>query len=368
MSIQSADRLASDSNRMYLRKLVNKLAFEMVAIVVDEPHRLRLSEGRALPSPLAGEVSLRVLRAGICGSDLHILHGSNPFARYPRIIGHEFAGVIEAVGPEVAGLAIGQRVVIDPVVACGHCYPCRIGRPNVCGNLEVFGVHRDGGFRHRLTVPARNCVVVPDSVSIEVAALAEPLSIAANVLTRTGIAPQDTVLIYGAGTVGLTVLQVAKLHGARCLVADLDAARLERAQAFGADVLIDSSREDVPTRVSGENDGLGPTLVIDGAGVPALLAEACRVASPAGRIGILGFSPAPCAMSQQEIVKKELALFGSRLNRGLLPEVMNWLASGQLQPGPMITQTFAARDAQAAFDLVEAHPERTVKVQLDFAG
>ena len=341
----------------------------MVSIVVDEPLHLRVAPGTdPTGAPASGHVILRVLRAGICGSDLHILHGSNPFARYPRVIGHEFAGVIEEVGAGVEALQAGQRVVVDPVVACGHCYPCRIGRSNVCGNLEVFGVHRDGGFRDRLAVPAANCIPVPDGVSTEVATLAEPLSIAANVLARTGIDAIDTVLIYGAGTVGLTVLQVAKLHGARCLVADIDAARLERARGFGADVVIDSSRDDVPARVAAENDGLGPTLVIDGAGVPALLAEACRVASPAGRIGILGFSPAPSPVSQQEIVKKELALFGSRLNRKLLPRVMDWLASGRLAPGAMITQTFAARDAREAFDLVERHPERTVKVHLDFAG
>ncbi|MDX7950854.1 Zn-dependent oxidoreductase [Lichenihabitans sp. Uapishka_5] len=339
----------------------------MVAIFVDEPHRLRISEAASSGAAAPGEVLIRVQRAGICGSDLHILHGSNPFARYPRVIGHEFAGVVEALGAGASALAVGQRVVVDPVVACGHCYPCRIGRSNVCGTLEVFGVHRDGGFRDRLVVPARNCVPVPDGVPIDVAALAEPLSIAANVLARTGIEANDSVLIYGAGTVGLTVLQVAKLHGARCLVADIDPARLERARAFGADATIDSSNDDVPSRVAAEHDGLGPSLVIDGAGVPALLAEACRVASPAGRIGILGFSPAPCAVSQQEIVKKELALFGSRLNRALLPQVMDWLASGQLKPAAMITQTFAARDARDAFDLIERHPERTVKVQLDFA-
>jgi L-gulonate 5-dehydrogenase len=118
--------------------------------------------------------------------------------------------------------------------------------------------------------------------------------------------------------------------------------------------------------VGGELGGLGPSVVIDGAGVPALLAEACRVASPAGRIGLLGFSPEPCNVSQQEIVKKELTLVGSRLNRHLLPEVVQWLESGRLKPAAMITQTFDAKDARAAFDLVEKHPERTVKVQLTF--
>ncbi len=117
-----------------------------------------------------------------------------------------------------------------------------------------------------------------------------------------------------------------------------------------------------------ELDGLGPSLVIDGAGVPALLLEACRVASPAGRIGLLGFSPEPCPIVQQEIVRKELTIVGSRLNRRLLPQVVEWLESGRLQPAAMITHSFPAAEARAAFDLIETHPEQTVKVQLVFGA
>ncbi|HWK46324.1 MAG TPA: Zn-dependent oxidoreductase [Stellaceae bacterium] len=337
----------------------------MVAISVEKPHHLVVGEDRAgLPGP--GDVLVAVHRAGICGSDMHILHGTNPFARYPRIIGHEMAGTVEVVGSDVTGLRVGDRVVIDPVVACGRCYPCRAGRPNVCAKLEVFGVHRDGGFRDSLVVPAANAVKISATLDFGLAALAEPLSIAANVLSRTGCTDQDVVLIYGAGTVGVTVLQVAKLFGARCIVADPDAARLRRATAFGADVVLRSGHDDIPGAVAGELDGLGPSVVIDGAGVPALLGEACRVAAPAGRIGLLGFSPEPTPVIQQAIVSKELTIVGSRLNRRLLPQVIGWLEAGSLQPAAMITQTFAASDAQAAFDLVENHPEQTVKVQLSF--
>ena len=339
----------------------------MLAISVEKPLSLAVVEASS-PAPEQGEVRVRVRRAGICGSDVHILHGSNPFARYPRIIGHEFAGEIESVGPDVSALAVGDRVVVDPVLSCGHCYPCRIGRPNVCANLEVLGVHRDGGFRDLIVVPARNVVKVSPNLPVEIAALAEPFSIAANVLSRTGCGPEDTVLIYGAGTVGLTVLQVAKLKGARCLVSDPDEARLERARSFGADAMINPQSVPVVDVARGEMDGLGPSVVIDGAGVTALLEEACRIASPAGRIGLLGFSPAPSNISQQEIVKKELTLVGSRLNRHLLPEVVEWLESGTLQPEAMITQTFDAKEAQAAFDLVDNHPEQTVKVQLVFGA
>ena len=339
----------------------------MVAIAVTSPGILEIGPAPNAARPGADEALVRVQRAGICGSDIHILHGSNPFARYPRVIGHEFAGVVEAVGSDVDSVVPGDIVVMDPVIACGHCYPCRVGRPNVCSKLQVFGVHRDGGFRDHVMVPAANCIKVPSGVSIAVATLAEPFSVAANVLSRTGIGPEDTVLIYGAGTVGLTVLQVARLHGARCIVSDIDASRLARARSFGAAVLLDPRSDNVADAVRGENDGLGPTVVIDGAGIPALLEEACRVVSPAGRIGLLGFSNAPCNISQQDIVAKELSLVGSRLNRRFMPQVVQWMAEGKLQPADMITQTVPAAEARAAFDLIENEPQRTVKVHLDFA-
>ena len=338
----------------------------MVEIVVAAPGQLTLRPDANPPPPGRDEVVLRVERAGICGSDIHILHGSNPFARYPRIIGHEFAGEVAAIGDAVEGLVPGETVVIDPVLPCGHCYPCRIGRPNVCANLQVLGVHRDGGFRRHATVPARCCVKVPDGLALDIATLAEPFAVAANVLSRAGIEEEDTVLIYGAGTVGLTVLQVAKLHGARCLVSDPDTARLERAKAFGADRVIDPRHETVPDAVRAEHECLGPSLIIDGAGIPALLAEACAVASPAARIGLLGFSATPSTVVQQQIVGKELSLVGSRLNRGFVAQAVAWLAEGRLKPAAMITHSFAASDARAAFDLIERDPASTIKVQLDF--
>lgn len=337
----------------------------MVTISVRKPHNLVVDDRQA-PQPGPGEVAIRVQRAGICGSDMHILHGSNPFVAYPRVIGHEFAGVIEALGAGVSSLAVGDHVVADPVISCGTCHPCRTGRPNVCAKLQVIGVHRDGGFRSVAVVPEANAVKVSPKLGLDAAALAEPLAVAANVLWRTECAKDDVVLIYGAGTVGITVLQVAKMRGARCIIADIDADRLERAKEFGADVVIHSREQSVAEMVAPELDGLGPSVVIDGAGIPSLLEEACRVAAPAGRIGLLGFSPAPCNISQQEIVRKELALVGSRLNRRFIPEVVTWLESGALRPEAMITQSFDARDARAAFDLIERHPERTLKVQLVF--
>ena len=309
---------------------------------------------------------VRVKRAGICGSDMHILEGSNPFARYPRIIGHEMAGVVAEVGTGVVGIDAGDTVVIDPVISCGACHSCHIGRSNVCVNLEVLGVHRDGGFRTFVTVPFQNAVRVSPDLPIGVAALAEPFSIAANVLSRTGCTETDTMLVYGAGSIGLTVLQVAKLKGARCIVADLDGARLEFARDFGADEVVLAEPGSVRAAAAKETNGLGPTVVIDAAGEPGLLSEALQVVSPAGRIGLLGFSTRPVEVVQKEIVSKEIAVHGSRLSRKLLPQVVAWLENGELRPKAMIRDTFAAEDARAAFARIRKNRSSTIKVQLKF--
>ncbi|HXP97669.1 MAG TPA: alcohol dehydrogenase catalytic domain-containing protein, partial [Telmatospirillum sp.] len=141
----------------------------MKSLVVKQPGVLVLQDG-IVPDPAPGDVRIRVERAGICGSDVHILHGSNAFARYPRVIGHEFYGRVDAPGAGVT-LASGARVVVDPVISCGHCYPCRVGRPNVCAELQVLGVHRDGGFSEFCCVPAANVHLIPDSISDEQAPL-----------------------------------------------------------------------------------------------------------------------------------------------------------------------------------------------------
>ena len=174
----------------------------MWAISVREPNHLSLVEAER-PAPNPNEVLVRISRAGICGSDIHIYRGHNPFARYPRIIGHEAIGRIEAIGADVKDRKLGERVVLDPGVSCGQCHACRIGRPNVCSQLAVIGVHRDGGMREFATFPATNAIPVPEHLPDRIAVMAEPYSIAANVVLRTEANESDMALIYGAGTVGL---------------------------------------------------------------------------------------------------------------------------------------------------------------------
>ena len=178
----------------------------MLSVVVEQPNQMAVRE-RPQPQPDTAEVRVRVRYAGICGSDVHILHGKNPFVVYPRVIGHEFVGRIDAVGEGVDHARIGELVAVDPVISCGRCHACLAGRRNVCRNLQVIGVHRDGGFSEYMTAPASNAYAIPADVPETSSAIIEPFAVAAQVTSRTGVFDSDVALIYGAGPVGLNILR-----------------------------------------------------------------------------------------------------------------------------------------------------------------
>jgi L-gulonate 5-dehydrogenase len=340
----------------------------MLSVVVEQPNRMAVCE-RPRPEPGAGELRVRVRYAGICGSDLHIYHGQNPFVIYPRVIGHEFVGRIDAVGAGVDAARIGERVAVDPVVSCGHCYACSVGRSNVCRNLQVIGVHRDGGFSEFMCAPAGNAYPIPDGIAETCAAIIEPFAVAANVTSRTGVFPSDVALVYGAGPLGLNILQVLKgVYGVRTLITDQLDERLAFARACGAgpDEVINTARERLAEALARRGVDGGPTLIYDAVGHPSILEEAVRIASPAGRIGVLGFSTQPSAIPQQELTKKELTLYASRLNNAMFPRVIEWVSKGLIHPERIITHQIAFHEVSTAFDFVERRPKETCKVLLEF--
>ena len=333
----------------------------MKSVVIEQPGKLLLAE-RALPQPAADEVRVKVKFASICGSDVHIWHGHNPFARYPRVIGHEFFGVIDAVGDGVDAARIGERVAVDPVVSCGHCYPCSIGRPNVCRELQVIGVHRDGGFSEYALAPAGNAYTLPEAIPDTLASLVEPFTIAANITAFLKPQPDDVALIYGSGPMGLTAIQVLKgVYKVRqVIVADRLDERLALAKANGADVVLNNGAAPLAEQLG----GVQPTLIIDAACHPSILAEAAALASPAGRIGLLGFSGEACTVTQQSLTSKELSLFTSRLNSHRFPEVIAWMEQGLIQPEKLVTHTLPLSQIEQAMTLFEKDPRSCCKVIL----
>ncbi|MDN3525249.1 Zn-dependent oxidoreductase [Halomonas sabkhae] len=334
----------------------------MKAFQVNAPQDYHLVDTET-PEAEPGEVLVKVAFAGICGSDMHIIHGDNAFVRFPRITGHEFAGLVEAVGEGVEDVSVGDQVCIDPVINCGHCYPCRIGRPNVCTSLEVIGVHRNGGFEERVNVPAANVHRLPENLGLDAAALVEPYTIAANVLGRMQPHPGDRLLILGAGVIGLTILQVARAQGIEDItVSDVIDARLDTARELGATRALNGAEQDVEAEVAALTGGEGMPLIADAACVPALLPQMLRMASPAGRIGLLGFDPTPSDLVQLEVIKKELTLVGSRLNNRKFPEVIDLMASGRLDPLALVSHRLPFDDMPDAIQMIDNHPERARKV------
>ncbi|UUD62739.1 Zn-dependent oxidoreductase [Pseudomonas seleniipraecipitans] len=322
-----------------------------------------------VPQAAPGEVLVRVAYAGICGSDMHIIHGANAFVRFPRITGHEFSGVIEALGEGVEGLSVGERVCIDPVINCGQCYPCRIGRPNVCTALQVIGVHRNGGFEELVNVPAANAYRLPENVSLESAALVEPYTIAANVLDRMQPIAGDQLLIFGAGLIGLTILQMARALGIEDItVTDVIEERLATAREFGATRTFNGREQDVEAAMRELTGGEGVPLIADAACVPALLPQMLRIASPAGRIGLLGFDVKPSDLVQLEVIKKELTLVGSRLNNRKFAHVLNLMSSGRLNPLGLVSHRLPLAQMPDAIHMLDNHPEKARKVLIDMTS
>ncbi|WP_373327135.1 Zn-dependent oxidoreductase [Cronobacter turicensis] len=337
----------------------------MKSIVIKQPNQLEI-ETRALPQPGAGEVRVKVKLAGICGSDSHIYRGHNPFARYPRVIGHEFFGIIDATGEGVAPSRLGERVAVDPVISCGHCYPCSVGKPNVCTSLVVLGVHRDGGFSEYAVVPARNAWVVPDAIPDEHAVMIEPFTIAANVTGQVNPGAQDIALVYGAGPMGLTTIQVLKhvYQVKQVIVVERIEERLEMALRSGADLVINNLQQ--PLAAMLEEKGIQPTLIVDAACHPAILQEAALLASPAARIVLMGFSSEPSSIAQQSITGKEISIFTSRLNAMKFPVVIDWLSRGLIDPTTLITHTFRYQHITDALELFEKNQRQCCKVLLTF--
>lgn len=333
----------------------------MKSVVIEKPNHLVI-EDRPIPEPGKDEVRVKIKTASICGSDIHIWHGHNPFAQYPRVIGHEFAGIIDAVGEGVDSQRLGQRVAVDPVVSCGHCYPCLVGKPNVCKTLSVIGVHRDGGFSEYACVPQKNAWVLPDAIPDRIASLVEPFTIGANICGKMKPTSLDTALIYGAGPMGLTAIQVLRhvYHVKKIIVADRLDERLALAKVNGADEIINNT-----DLVLAENLQEPPTLIIDAACHPSILTEAIRIASPAARIGLLGFSDTPGSLVQKEITSKEITIFTSRLNDNQFPQVIDWISCGLVFPDKLITHRFTLENVSPAMELFEHDARTCCKIILD---
>ena len=266
------------------------------------------------PTPAPDEVKLKIAAAGICGTDIHIIKGEWP-SRPPVVLGHEFCGTVVEVGTHVRRFKPGDRVVAsNPAQTCGKCYHCRAGNPFMCLHRVSAGYMIDGAFAEYICIREERCHSLPDHVSFRQAALGEPLSVAVHaVIDRTTVHAGDLVLVAGPGAVGLLTMLVAKLEGARVIVAGVakDRTRLTLAEELGADAVVDSSTEDLVGIVGRFSDGEGADLVYECSGVANSLDLCWAAVRREGTLAQVGIYPSRIETDFNKVVMKELTVIGS---------------------------------------------------------
>lgn len=338
----------------------------MKAVQIVKPEELRVIDVEKPVIDEKNNVMIKMTAAGICGSDVGIYHGTNAAATYPRIIGHEIVGRVDEIGPNVKNLKVGDRVIVNQVVSCGHCYPCKIGRGNVCDHLKVRGVHIDGGYREYLAVPEADCYLLPDSLSDADSVMIEPTTIGIQSCTRAELKKDDMLLIYGSGALGSSILKVARQLCDHIIVADIMEDKLETALKNGAKYTINPLKEDLTETLKKYTDGHGSTVSIDAACTKDSLIQLLKATGNAGRVMTMGFSVAPTEVNQFLITSKELDVRGSRLQNKMFGKAIEMVNEGKLDLSGSVSHTFPLIKAQEAFDFVDSHDPSIRKIALTF--
>jgi L-gulonate 5-dehydrogenase len=327
------------------------------------------------PEPGPGQVIVASGYAGICGTDLHIFRGEfRGRVALPAVQGHEFGGTIVELGQGVTGWKRGDRVAVDPIISCGACPACLAGQINCCRTLRLLGVDLAGGFGQLVAVPQDRLYLLPESVPMKHAPMVEVYALGHHILDRGHVQPGESVVILGAGKLGLAVLDVL-CHGASpglTVVADVQPFRLETARGLGADVAIDVTRQDAVERVMELSQGLGVDCVIECVGhhhpLPGQeppLGQAVRMIRHGGRVVTAGLGDEPSPVHFKSLVLKEGQIIASRTTRGEFRRAIRLLGKGLLHPERLVTDEIPLAEVAAAFGKVERDDPSTIKIVLD---
>lgn len=341
----------------------------MKALVLTEYKKFELQDV-PVPALGRGEVLVRVMACGICGSDVHGMDGSSGRRRPPIIMGHEAAGVVESVGEGVTAWNRGDRVTFDSTVYCGQCGYCREGQINLCNERRVLGVsceeyRRHGAFAEYVALPERILYRLPEGVPFEHGAMVEPYSIALHALRLGRVSLNDTVVVVGAGMIGLALLQAARHTGCRELVAvDVAAERLRLAERCGATRVIDAGKEDAVGVVQGLTGNRGADVAFEAVGMSATVDLTLRCLRKGGVAVLVGNVTPKVDLPLQVVVTRELTVRGSCASRGEYPACIAMLARGALEPGPLISAVAPLAEGGAWFDRLYRKEPGLLKVVL----
>ncbi len=311
------------------------------------------------PSPGPGEVLIAVHHAGVCGTDLHIADWNqwaqgriNP----PIVVGHEFAGEIQAIGDGVIELKVGQLVTAEGHIICGHCLQCRTGNGHICKNTRIIGVDRDGAFAEYIVMPATN-VLTLDGIPTEIGAIMDPMGNAFHTVLTAEI-PGSTVFVVGCGPIGCFAVGIARAAGATKVIAsDVNPKRLGLAAKMGAHVTINAAQDDVVMTVFKETGGEGADVVCEMSGVPSALHQAFATVRLGGRVQLLGIPKGEVSIEfANEIIFKGITMYGviGRKMYETWNQMLRFLRGGQFDPRPVITHKFPLAQIDDALAAIRA--------------
>lgn len=332
---------------------------------------------RKKPSPQPGEVLIQVKYGCICGSDQHIFTGEfHPRTKTPMVMGHEFGGIITEIGEGVEGWQVGEKVAPDPIIWCGQCPACKKKHYPACTNLKLIGIDMDGGFQQYISLPTSMLYKVPENVPDEHVALIEVLGIGCHAKNRAGVKPNDSIVIWGSGKVGLCILQAVRtVTNNTVFMVDILDERLAIGPNYYENVIaINAKKENPVERIKRETDGKGVDIAFEAVGHPhdfdgninpvvGCIQSICG----AGKICVLGLGAEPAPIVFKELIWKEGTIITSRVSHGEFAEVIDHLKNGRLKPDALISKKLHGSQTQKGFEILDKNPAENVKILLDFS-
>ncbi len=326
----------------------------MKAAIFHASHQPLAIEEVPTPQPGPGQVLVRVAACGLCHTDLHYLdHGVPTFKKPPLILGHEISGTIAALGEGVDSWQEGDRVLLPAVYGCGQCTMCRQGRENICQQMVMFGNNVDGGYAEYVLAPAKDVLALPEGIPlVEAAIIADAVTTPYHAVVNRGrVQPGDQVVVYGCGGIGLNVVQMAALVGARVIAVDLVAEKLQWARRLGAAETVDASQEDRPDKAVRRLTGGGADIAFEAIGLPLTQQQAFSSLRAGGRLVLVGFAAERMQLDGGRTMYREMEIVGSLGCRAVdYPRVIALVEQGKLKVAELVTARFPLEEINAGFD------------------
>lgn len=319
------------------------------------------------PVPNDDEVLMQTKRIGVCGSDIHVYHGLHPYTGYPVVQGHEVGGVVAAVGKNVTEVKVGDRMTFMPQVTCGECYPCKHGMYHICESLKVMGFQTDGAGQEYFALPEWAVIKLPDTMSLDQAAMIEPVSVAVHALARGGGAKDKRVVVLGAGPIGNLTAQVARATGAKAvMITDVSPYKLDKARECGIEIAVNTAQENLGDAIAKHFGPERADLILECVGVEPTVTDAIQYARKGSTIVIVGVFGAKPKVDLGLVQDRELSLVGTLMYQQPDYELAVELAAGgKLALDKMITHRFPFDRYLDAYHAIEASGGNYLKVMIE---